>query len=153
LGAQNNNNIGGCLNLNNKLVFSIAEAKQNQEIIDIIYYLGEDENTLASPGANIEEGIFDPDLAPSTWEYRNTTRYIPLDMSVEEFNQIENDSTLLVSYIEGEGKRKAKYLEAGKIFSFKTQDLRFGMVKINEVVGETEGSVSIDIKIQKGKEQ
>jgi len=151
LGAQDNNNTGGFLDLFNNHIYKLENAYEYQEVIDMIYYLGEDEHTLASPGANIEEGIFNLELAPTNWEYRNETRYIPLELSVDEFNEIENDSILIVSFIEGEGKRKAKNLEADNIFSFKTQDLRFGMVKINEVLGGAEGTVSMDIKIQKGE--
>lgn len=153
LGAQNNNEFGGFWDLFNNHVFPIQEAKQNQELIDIVYYLGEDDHTLGSPGANIEDGIFDPEYTPTNWAIQNETRYIPLDFTVEDFNQIENDSILIVNYIEGEGKRKAKNLQAGDVFSFKTADLRFGMVKVDEVVGGAEGTVSIDIKIQKGEEE
>lgn len=149
MGAQNNNDHGGFIELFEAQLFFQEEARQNQEIIDLIYYLGEDEHTMGSPGANIEDGIFSPEYTPTTWEYRNTTRYIPVDMNPEEFEMIENDSILLVSYIEGEGKRKAKNLQTDNVFSFKTQDLRFGIMKINEVTGTAEGTVSIDIKIQK----
>jgi hypothetical protein len=149
LGAQANDNTGGFLDLFHHHNYHLEDAFQNQQWIDIIYYLGEDEHTLGSPGANIEDGVFDPEMAPATWDYRNETRYIPLNLTVDAFNQIENDSILIVSYIEGEGKRKAKNLEPGNVFSFKTQDLRFGMIKINEISGGADGTVSMDIKIQK----
>ncbi len=149
MGAQNNPDEKGFLNLRENLLYFQEEAKQNQELIDIIYYLGEDDHTLGSPGANIEDGIFDPEYTPTTWDVRNASRYIPISLSVEEFYLIENDSILLVSYTEGEGKRKAKNLQAANVFSFKTQDLRFGIIRVNEVFGLAEGTVSIDIKIQK----
>lgn len=149
MGAQNNTETKGFLNLKENILYFQQEAKQNQELVDIIYYLGEDEHTLGSPGANIEEGIFNPEYTPTTWNIRNTSRYIPISLSVEEFDLIDNDSILLVSYTEGEGKRKAKNLQANNVFSFKTQDLRYGMIKVNEVIGFEEGTVAIDIKIQK----
>ncbi len=149
LGAQNNQDVKGFLNLKENLRYFQQEAFQNQELIDIIFYLGEDDHTLGSPGANIEDGIFNPEYSPTSWDVRNTSRFIPLGLSVEEFNQIENDSVLLISYTEGEGKRKAKNLQTDNVFSFKTQDLRFGMIKVNEVIGLDDGTVSIDIKIQK----
>jgi len=151
MGAQNNPDEKGFLNLRENKLYFQQEAKENQELIDIIYYLGEDEHTLGSPGANVEDGIFDPDYTPTTWDIRNTSRYIPISMSVDEFDLIENDSILLLSYTEGEGKRKAKNLQADKVFSFKTQNLKFGIIKVNEVIGLDEGTVSIDIKIQKGE--
>ena len=149
LGAQNNIQEGGFLSLLNFQTYTLTEAKSNQQIIDMVYYFGEDANTMASPGSNIEDGIFNPESAPSTWEIQNTTRYIYTEISISEFDGIQNDSLLLLSYIEGEGKRKAKNLAAGNVFSFKTQDSRFGLFKVNNVNGESAGKVTIDLKIQK----
>lgn len=153
LGAQNNSNEGGFLSLSNFQNFTLTEAKIDQQIIDMVYYFGEDANTIASPGANIEAGIFDEASAPITWDIRNTTLYIYTYISSQEFDNIQNDSLLLISYIEGEGKRKAKNLMPGDVFSFKTQDSRFGLFKVNDVVGESEGTISIDLKIQQKQGQ
>ena len=148
LGAQSNNSHGGCFSLYDKLVYFINEAYNNQEIIDMIYYYGEDDQTIASPGANIEDGIFQEEYIPNNWLYRNTTRFINTSMIAEEFNHIQNDSILLVSYVEGEGKRKAKNLETGDIYSFKTQDAKYGIFLVTEILGSESGTVKIDIKIQ-----
>lgn len=148
LGAQSNENIGGCLSLSDQFVYFIAEAYNHQETIDIIYYYGEDNETIGSPGANIEDGIFPDEYNPDNWQYQNTTRYIKTSLSPDEFNLIQNDSLLLVSYIEGEGKRKAKELVTNDVYSFKTQDTKYGMFLVTEVLGTDAGSVIIDIKIQ-----
>jgi len=148
LGAQSNNNIGCCFSLNNQLVYFIDEAYENQEIIDLIYYLGEDNETIGSPGANIEDGIFPDEYNPGNWDYQNTTRYIKTNLSPEDFNLIQNDSLLLVSYVEGEGKRKAKELVVGDVYSFKTQNTKYGIFLVTEILGSASGSVKIDIKIQ-----
>lgn len=148
LGAQNNMLLGGFFSLFNQLTYEPEEAKANQEIIDMVFYFGEDEHTMASPGANIEDGIFEENLSPIDWDIRNTTRYLKTELSNAEFDAIVNDSVLLVSYIEGEGKRKAKNLADGGVFSFKTQDSKFGLFKVNEVIDTEEGNINIDIKIQ-----
>ena len=114
----------------------------------MIYYYGEDDQTIASPGANIEDGIFQEEYIPNNWLYRNTTRFIKTSMIDEEFNLIQNDSILLVSYVEGEGKRKAKNLETGDIYSFKTQGAKYGIFLVTEILGLESGTVKIDIKIQ-----
>lgn len=147
-GAQSNMNFGGCYSLNNQQDYFIEEAYYNQEKIDMIYYFGEDDQTMASPGANIEDGIFPEVYSPDNWFYRNTTRYIKNNLSHKEFYLIQNDSLLLVSYKEGEGKRKAKELASGDVYSFKTQNAKYGMFLVLEVLGSDEGSVTIDIKIQ-----
>lgn len=123
------------------------QAFQNQEIIDLLYYYyGEDENVIASPGANIESGVFVGDL--DDWTTRRTTRFIELDLPAEDFYTAENDSLLVVSYNEGSGKRKAKNLTPGKTFSFKTQDSKFGIFRILEVEGTDAGTIKMDLKIQ-----
>ena len=114
----------------------------------MIYYDGEDNETIGSPGANIEDGIFPDEYNPGNWDYQNTTRYIKTDLSPDEFYQIQNDSMLLVSYVEGEGKRKAKELQVNDVYSFKTQNIKYGMFLVSEVIGSASGSIKIDIKIQ-----
>ncbi|MCD4735436.1 MAG: hypothetical protein K8R53_05300, partial [Bacteroidales bacterium] len=145
----NNPGNGGFLDVFSNLIYDQVEAYNHQESIDLIYYFGEDENTIASPGANIESGVFDPSYTPVNWEYRNTTRYIKTSLDTTIFSSIQNDSLLLVSYIEGEGKRKAKNLVAGDVVSFKTQESVFGIFKVSEVAGTNDGTVNIDIIIQK----
>lgn len=149
LGAQNNNVTGGFYSLIDQSVYFAEDAKNHQQDIEIIYYYqAEDEHVLAAPGSNIEEDVFGEEDTPVNWEYRNTTRYMPAGISGEQFDAIENDSLLLVSYIEGEGKRKAKLLVVGDIYSFKTQTSRFGMFRVNQLSGSETGSIEIDIKIQ-----
>lgn len=149
LGAQSGTTAGGFLSLSDQLVYFIHDAFDNQEKIDMIYYVGDDDQTIASPGANIEDGIFQEEYAPKNWSYRNTTRYIKTSISSEEFNHIQNDSILLVAYVEGEGKRKAKNLAEGDVYSFKTQNTKYGMFLVTEILGSETGTVKIDIKIQK----
>jgi hypothetical protein len=148
MGAQNNLQIGGFFSMQNQLVYLPEDAQANQAIIDLVYYFGEDDHTLASPGANIEDGIFEENISPVSWDIRNTTRFIKTALSDAEFDATTNDSILIVCYTEGEGKRKAKNLADGGVFSFKTQNSKFGLFKINEVNGSESGNLLIDIKIQ-----
>lgn len=148
LGAQSNQSVGGCYSLSDQIVYFIDDAANNQETIDMIYYFGEDNQTIGSPGANIEDGIFPDEYNPGDWDYQNTTRYIKTNLSPEEFNLIQNDSMLLVSYVEGEGKRKAKELVADDVYSFKNQGTKYGMFLVSEVLATDAGSIKIDIKIQ-----
>jgi hypothetical protein len=146
LSAQNEPNPGSFFSFISGETYALDAASQNQELIDLVYYLGEDELTMGSPGANIEPGIFDPN--PATWETRRTTRYIAIDLPPGAFEGAQNDSLLIVSYTEGEGKRKAKYLGAGSTFSFQTQDLKYGIFRVIEVEGTDAGTIKLDIKIQ-----
>lgn len=149
LGAQNNPQTGSFFDLSDASVYTPEEAFYNQDLIDLVYYFGEDEHTIASPGANIESGIFEDQYTPVNWEIRYTTRYLKTSLSVEDFDSIQNDSLLIASYIQGEGKRKAKNLTAGDVYAFQSQDMRLGMFRLVEIEGTNEGLVIIDIKIQK----
>lgn len=149
MGAQNNLDNGGFYSFADQLVYFAEEAKNKQEMIDLVYYyyLG-DEWVVASPGANIEDGIFSEDLTPVNWEIRNTTRYIKAALMQEDFENATNDSILIANYIDAEGKRKAKNLIVGDIYVFKNQQSRLGMFYVNSVDGTDEGLIDIDIKIQ-----
>lgn len=149
LGAQSSLQAGGFYCLKEQAVYVIDAAFEAQELIDLVYYFSqEDAHTLASPGANIETGIFNPAYEPVSWDHRNTTRFIKTSITQQAFETIENDSLLLVSYVEGEGKRKAKQLEPDDVYSFKTQDSKFGLLRVKAVTGAEAGTITIDVKIQ-----
>ncbi|MCD4682836.1 MAG: hypothetical protein K8R86_06105 [Bacteroidales bacterium] len=148
MGAQNNVENGSFFSFNSQLVYFPPEAKQNQEIIDLVYYYGEDEWTIASPGANIEDGVFSENVSPVNWEIRNTTRFIKTGLTQADFNNAQNDSILIANYVDADGKRKAKNLTSGDIYVFKNQQNRLGMFKVNSVSGTDAGCLEIDLKIQ-----
>lgn len=148
LGAQNHATQGGFCDLLTGEIFTLEQAEAHPERIDWCYYydvVTEDEHTLASPGANIGVGNI---AGPEQWEIRRTTRFKPALISAAEFDAAQNDSLLLVTYGVTEGKRKAKNLMSGDIFSFKTEDGRLGLFKVKQVDGTTEGKVSVEVKIQ-----
>ncbi len=151
MGAQNNNATGSFFSIQDNSIHFLSELDTDpdlQALIDMVYYYyGEDKNVLASPGANIEDGIFTGNF--ETWTNINTTRYIKTDLSPADYNTIVNDSTLLANYTEGEGKRKAKKLKVNDIYTFKTKDNKLGIFNIKEVEGTEAGFVVLDVKIQK----
>jgi hypothetical protein len=151
LGAQNNAQFGSFFAFLPQEVYTTVEAKQNQEIIDVVYYFGVDAHTIASPGANIEDDVFTASLNPKYWDIRNTTRYIKTSLTVQEFENIQNDSIFIAAYVEAEGKRKAKNLQAGDVFVFRNENQMLGMFLVNAIDGSEEGNVELDIKIQSEK--
>jgi hypothetical protein len=130
-----------------KGVYDLNSALLWQDETELLYYYyGEDENVIASPGANVESGVFEGDL--QNWTTRLTTRFYEIELAPDDFYAIENDSILVASYPEGDGKRKAKNLTTGKTFSFKTQDSKFGIFRVTEVVGQDAGTIKFDIQVQ-----
>ena len=150
LGAPDNDQQEGCFSVAGGGLYFHEEAAADtviQSDIDLLYfYSAEDKNTIASPGANIEDGIFT--VNPGSWTVVNTTRYYKTSLTADDFNSAENDSIIIANYEEGEAKRKAKKLLQNDIYTFKTQCGKLGILMVNEVTGTNEGSVNIDIKIQ-----
>ena len=148
MGAQENVEKGGFLSFSSLEVYSLEAAQEHQQLIDMAFYYGEDQLTIASPGANIEDGIFPETLNPVNWEVRNTTRYIKTSLGAPDFSQVVNDSAMIALYIDAEGKRKAKDLVAGDVYVFRNQAGRLGLFLVNATDGTVDCTVNINVKIQ-----
>ncbi len=154
LGAQNNVSVGSFLSLADSKVYKQDEAFSNQQLIEILYYydnIQADKNTIASPGASIDASVYLGSTGLANWSAanKNTTYFVKTGVSTTEFDAVRNDSLLLSSYRESDGKRKAKILKAGDVYSFKTQSLKYGLFKVVSVTGAETGTVVVDIKVQK----
>jgi len=150
LGAQNNS-IGSFFSLTEDSVYTTEAAFANQNKIDLCYYydfIDTDENTIASPGANINESVYPEENGPLNWATRRTSRYKLASISEENFLTATNDSLLLAIYGQSDGNRKAKNLQEGIIFSFKNNDGKVGLFKVNSVLGSDTGTINISIKVQ-----
>lgn len=149
LGGQENDSLGGFISFSEDIIYMISTASTKQSLIDLIYYYyGDDKNTIASAGANIEDGVFNSSKAPGSWETRRTTKFIKTSLELAEYEAIVVDSLLISSFNQTEAKRKAKELAVNDIYSFKTEDGRFGMFLVKDIIGEKEGMIEIAVKIQ-----
>lgn len=150
LGAQNNS-IGSFFSLAEDSIYTLNSAFNNQDNIDICYYydfIDTDENTIASPGANIDTLVYEGESGLSNWETRKTTRYKTVNITEEDFFNATNDSLLIATYGQSDGNRKAKNLQSGSIISFKNENGKVGLFKVNYVSGTDEGTINISIKVQ-----
>lgn len=153
LGAQNNTAAGSFYSLSARQQFNTEQAYNNQSLVNLLYYydyIDADENTIASPGANLDNSVFPGDYALSFWTTKNTTRFVFREnISVEEFDAATNDSLIVYNTFEyASGKRKAKNLKAGDIYSFETDYGKKGLLKVINVAGTGDGSVEFEIKMQ-----
>lgn len=150
-GAQGNQLVAGCYDTGEQEMYfhqEVAADTSLQSLVDILYFYDEgDKNTIASPGANIADGIFP--VNPGDWTYSNTTRYIKTSLTDDDFEAAENDSILLANYDEGSAKRKAKNLTSGDIYTFRTQSGKLGIFRVDAVEGSNEGTLTVSIKTQK----
>jgi len=150
LGAQNNA-VGNFFSLSEDSVYSLNSAYENQNTIDLCYYydfIDTDENTIASPGANIDNSVFPGTSGLSNWAIRKTSRFKTANITEQDFMNATNDSLLIVVYGQSDGNRKAKNLQSGNIFSFKNENGKVGLFKVNSVSGTDTGNINISIKVQ-----
>jgi len=151
LGAQKNPAKGSFMSLKSGNTWFQPDAFNIQDSIELLYYFDStgDANTIASAGANIATFIYPGSTSPLYWSIRHETRFYKTAYSNVDFNNVQNDSLLLVAYDEINGKRKAKNLAAGDVYSFKTAHARYGMFLVEQVLGADSGMVQFTIKIQK----
>jgi hypothetical protein len=153
LGAQFNSDPGSFYSYETNRTYTISEAYDNQQIIDLLYYydiVESDAHTIASPGANIDQAIYNSDLAPANWTTRTTLRfeYLP-DLTAEDFESCTNDSLILSNtFVFGSGKRKAKNLSPGQIYAFVSETNERGIFTVQRLEGEANGYVEISIIMQ-----
>lgn len=151
-GFQDNTEYEHFYSLSNKGIYSLSEAYLIQEDIHLASFFdntSEDEHTIASPGANTPEGIYEGPEGIDHWEVQNTTRFILSDITEEDFDQCSNDSLIYATTFAFEtGKRKAKNLNVNDIYSFVSDKGNFGLFKVNSLSGNESGMVEIEIKMK-----
>lgn len=155
LGAQNNSEFGSFFSFSNRTVYTLQEAYNNQELMDMVYYYDDfeklEESIISSPGGNID-GAFTGDYGMSHWTTRNTIRYAREKLSItsNQFDQAANDSLIIAnSFAFESGGRKTKYLEPGDMYSFVREDNVAGIFKVVSTSGTSDGYIIVDVKIQK----
>lgn len=145
MGAQENTEHGSFLSLTDGMVYEKAEADANQELIDLIYFYGKNDRTLASPALNSEAEI----LGVDTWDTHNDTPVAITELTETQFDAAQNDSLLIATYNPADARSKAKQVTTGTIIAFKTQYGKTGLIKVSNAEGEANGTITFDVKIQK----
>ncbi len=153
LGAQNNNTTGSFFSFETGQIYSLADAFNLQSKINLLYFydlIETDANTIASPGANIDESVFGGEFGLANWTSRNTVRFkLESDLTVTDFDLCSNDSLIVTNtFIFSSGNRKAKNLTPGSIYSFVTDNDLKGLILVKEVYGLNDGQIVFDIKME-----
>lgn len=148
LGAQENPALGSFFSLAANDVMTLPQAFENQQTVDLVYYYGLYEGTLASPNEAEAPGFFTGPQGIANWAVKNETRYDTTAITQQAFDLSTNDSLILSAYEPTAGKKKGKYALPGMVFSFKSPAGKLGLIKILEVNPLAAGSVKMTIKIQ-----
>lgn len=163
LGYQSNSTYGHFLNAVSGTVYSTDSANANPSAIDIFAYQyldGDNVSTPAfsSPGEMDNFSTYPQTFYPNiaSWSNRNYTKWdISIDngnntaVTASDFYNAQNDSLLIVSYHDIWGKKKFKYVAAGKIIPFMTSAGKIGLIKVIHADNvDATGMIEFEMKIQ-----
>lgn len=151
LGAQANTSTGGFYSISEKKVYTLAQAAQNQEKIDILcfYEVGND-IAIASPGANITDIFGGGADDPANWTVKNETRYSQVETLTQvDFDALQDgDAAIEALYNVDSNYRKAKELSVDDVYAFKTANGTYGVLWVTDVILGEEGYVEFEYKIK-----
>jgi hypothetical protein len=157
LGAQNNAAVESFLSYDNNTVtkYFQGDAFGNQEKIDMFCFYEntathQNYMTLAAPGSNIT-GIFSGSTAPDLYTTKNLTYFEKTELTAAEFDAIANDAVVLASFNPDPSlkRKKASVLTVGDVYAFLLHTGKIGLLKITAVTGVEDGTLQMDVKIQK----
>ncbi|MGE5348608.1 MAG: hypothetical protein ACM3NP_04925 [Actinomycetota bacterium] len=149
LGAQANTTIPGFYSLAENKTYTMSQAADNPAVIDIFcFYEAETGNNiaLASPGSGIRD-IFTGDDMPDNWSTKNTTYFFQTTLTQAQFEAVQNGDALIeTSFDSDNARKKAKDVQVGQVWAFKTQDGTYGLLLATAVTQGTDGSVKFLVK-------
>ena len=149
IGAQENLNVPGFFGLEPAASYDLNTAFIQQSHIDLLFYYDEtDKSCIASPGANIGNGIYDETKKPGDWTIRNTTRFVKSDLTASDFDGIFHDGVFIVKYDSVNAKRKAKNLAIDDVYIFRTESGLLGAFYVKLVSEGSDGEIELAIKVQ-----
>lgn len=155
IGYQENSEFPHYLDLNTGIAYDDSNISGNESAINLVsyYYLssGTSSPTLSCPSYETARSFYP---AINNWSTQNSTLYdyetTDNDLvSTAEFDAAQNDSLLVNAYIPSSTSGTCKYCYTGKIIPFKTNQGKYGLLKIIRADEENTGSITVAIKIQK----
>ncbi|MDD5508563.1 MAG: hypothetical protein PHD25_09615 [Bacteroidales bacterium] len=154
IGLQDNQQFDHYLDLDEGNTFSAGSITGNEQLVDLVaffyYSSGKSSPTLTCSGYTSAITYY-PEF--SGWPVRNSTLYdykaVDNDLiTAEQFDSATNDSLLVAGYDPQNVSGNCKFCYTGKIVPFKTQQGKFGMIKVIRADEIETGSLEIEVKIQ-----
>ncbi len=155
-GDQTNNSAGSFFATSNGTVYTQAQAKANDSLVDLVYYYGAtNKATIANPTDADAATIFDnPTTGLQTWTKKNNTELRATILTADIFNTISADSTLTKLYTAsaiGSALTDATDLAVGDVIAFKTVKNKQGFLKVVTIIENNSNAdyITVDVKVQK----
>jgi hypothetical protein len=154
-GMQSNITIGHFVDIHTGNVFDGTSVAGHEGEIDVIayYYItsGLSSPTFTCPGYTAAVGYY-PQLG--NWLVKNNILYDYQTsdnnlVSISQFDAALNDSLLVTTFKPDKVSGNCKYGYTGKVIPFKTQEGKYGMIKVIHADEKDDGIMEIAVKIQK----
>lgn len=154
-GMQRNTSNGHFVDIHTGNVFDGTTVAGNESKIDVIayYYItsGLSSPTFTCPGYTAAVGYY-PQLG--NWPVKNNILYDYQTsdnnlVTITQFDAAMNDSLLVTAFKPDKVSGNCKYGYTGKVIPFKTQEGKFGMIKVIHADEKEDGIMEIAVKIQK----
>jgi len=151
LGAQNSNT-GSIFASFDGTIYMLEDAKENATNIDFMYfYEAPNHATLAAPDDTDAALIFNnPQYGLETWAMLNSTRFKLTTLSAGDFNMITSLTQLIAVAVipTAPDQSKINNLSTGQVLAFETWDEKYGLIRIDNIIGAADGSIEITVKVQ-----
>lgn len=151
---QNNQDFGHYLDAGNGLVYDNATLTGHEASIDIVgyYYItsGLSSPTLTCPGYTAAVGYY-PEL--SGWPAKRNILYDYYSSDNDlvdpaDFDKAVNDSLLINAYRPDKVSGNCKYCYTGRVIPFKTEQGKYGLIKVIRADESESGTFELAVKIQ-----
>jgi hypothetical protein len=142
-----NDPIGSFYNTMDEMVYTVAQAKQNQEKVDFVFFRGDTNlNTFAAPdddaAATIDEFQF------AEWTTKNQTRFNLIDKTADDFDAINAEELHLFPEFDNENAlTRANQLEVGQVVMFRTVNEKHGYIKVVDIYAKGD-KIKIDVIVE-----
>lgn len=158
IGMQSNTSLPNYFDLHTGGLFTKSNITSHEGDIDLVGFVyitsGIISPTLCCPGYTGSSSVTGHYPEILSWAKRNLTvyDYYTSDnnlISTQKFDNATNDSLLVISFKPQSVSGLCKYSNAGKVIPFKTEDGKYGLVKVLHADLTETGYMELDIKIQK----
>lgn len=123
-----NDAIGSFYGAKENSIFTVAEAFNNQAMVDFVFYKGQTNmNTIAAPDDVSLNTILTFNMGE--WTTRNQTRFVMTSMTAAEFDAI-GDYYVFKEFEGNSGESKVINLEDGAVVQFRIQAGAYGLIKV-----------------------
>jgi hypothetical protein len=155
LSFQGNHSNGHFLDVHTGNVFDEKTVTGHESEVDILayYYItsGLSSPTFTCPGYTAAVAYY-PQV--NIWPVKNATLYDYRSsdnnlVTVIQFDAAQNDSLLVTAYKPDKVSGNCKFGYSGKVVPFKTQEGKYGLIKVIHADEKEDGVIEIAVKIQK----